>query len=272
MPRFSTICIWSICISIGWLAGLSCNRSERYQAGPEGMRWRLVSFSDPATPLDSVDLLYIDAAIITPAGDTVETYHNRGFRPVEDSLWSWLTTRNVGDSLELVRSSPDFLAPPRSTADTLIYHLKILGGRTRKELSEARTAEMLALDSLIRTDSIREFYRELHGVYFRRLVAGDTTRRVEEGREIVIHYRGSTLDGTVFDDSRRMARPLRFVYGDEDQVLEGLDIVLDTMSRGEVVRAVLPSRLAYGSRGSANGSVRPYRTVVYTVEVVEVGL
>jgi FKBP-type peptidyl-prolyl cis-trans isomerase len=62
---------------------------------------------------------------------------------------------------------------------------------------------------------------------------------------------------------------LRFVYGNEDQVLKGLEIALSQMHLHEKAEVILPSWLAFGSSGSADGRVSPFTTVVYQVEVLE---
>lgn len=270
MPRFSTISTSSICISL-WLAlGLACTRTDAYETGPEGMQWKLLAFSDRGNPLDSAEILYLDAVIQSKSGDTLAVYRDGGFRSSDDSLWIWLQTRQIGDSLEIVRTTPDFLNSVWTPGDTFVYHLSIDRMRTASELSRARTSEMLYLDSLIRTDSIRRMYSEVNGIYMRVLEPGDTSLTVELGKEVVIHYQGKLARGTIFDDSRRMSAPMRFVYGNEGQVVPGLEIALGQLSKGASARVIIPSRLAFGDRGTAHGAVRPYEPVIYQVEVLEV--
>ncbi len=270
MPRFFTISTWSICISLCLVLGVACTRTAHYDIGPEGMQWKLLAFSDRGIPLDSAEILYLDAVIQSTSGDTLAVYRNRGFRSSDDSLWIWLKNGRSGDSLKIIRSSPDFLSRDLPPRDTLVYHLSIDRMRTASELAHAQTAEMLFLDSLIRTDSILRLYSEVDGVYLRILVPGDTSRAVELGKEVVIHYRGRLIHGAIFDDSRQMSGPLRFVYGNEGQVIPGLEIALGRMGKGARARVIIPSRLAFGDRGTAHGVVRPYETVIYQVEVVDV--
>lgn len=270
MPRFSTTSTWSICISLSLVLGLACTRTDAYETGPEGMQWKLLAFSDRGNPLDSAEILYLDVVVQSTSGDTLALYRDDGFRSSDDSLWIWLQTRQIGDSLEIIRNTPDFLNRELTYTDTFIYHLSIDRMRTATELTRARTGEMLFLDSLIRTDSIRRMYSEVNGIYLRILEPGDTSRTVELGKEVVIHYRGRLARGPVFDDSRRMSAPLRFVYGNEGQIITGLEIALSQMSKGTSARVIIPSRLAFGDRGSAHGAVRPYEPVVYQIEVLDV--
>lgn len=200
--------------------------------------------------------------------DTLVYIYDQLLARGNDPLRSFLQTRSVGDQLELVTSVGDTLNIDLPFRDTLVYRLRIDRMRTKRQLEDSRLRELGRLDSLMRIDSIFSAYSEIDGAYYRSLSAGDTAR-VVRGKEIVIHYRGATLEGKVFDDSRRMVAPLRFVYGNEDQVLKGLEIALSQMHLHEKAEIILPSWLAFGSSGSADGRVPPYQTVVYQVEILD---
>lgn len=269
MPRFSTICIWWICASLSALLP-SCGSTVEYDRGPEGMRWKLLAYRDRGGGLDSAEIIYMDAVVLSTRGDTLAQYFDTGFTASADSLWWWLKTKKLGDSLEIVRTTPDFLYPHTAPGDTVIYRLAIDRMRSARELADAKTAEWLYLDSLIRTDSVRLHYREFNEVYLRVLAPGDTSRPVTKGKGVVISYLGALPDGTVFDDSRQAAGPLEFVYGNEGQVIRGLEVALAALHRGSRARVIIPSRLAFGDGSKIGRILPPYSTVVYYVSVEEV--
>ncbi|MGB6036782.1 MAG: FKBP-type peptidyl-prolyl cis-trans isomerase [Cryomorphaceae bacterium] len=229
-----------------------------------------MSFTDNEQSLDSAQHYYVEY-LISPLhrSDTLAYAFDQLVEPGDDPLRAFLQTRSVGDRLELVSSFRDTLNADLPYGDTLVYQLRIDRMRTKRQLEDSRLQELSTLDSLMRIDSVAAAYREMNGAYFQTITAGDTAS-VRRGKEIVIHYQGRTLDGKVFDDSRRMAAPLRFVYGNEDQVLEGLEIALSQMHLHEKAEVIIPSWLAFGSTGSADGRVLPYTSVIYEIEVFEV--
>ncbi len=90
-----------------------------------------------------------------------------------------------------------------------------------------------------------------------------------QGEEITLAYKGSTLDGLVFDDATDSTQWLYFPYGKPDQVIRGIEIAVSTMLPGERRRIWLTSDLAFGSRGS-RGIVKPFAPVVFELERIKV--
>jgi FKBP-type peptidyl-prolyl cis-trans isomerase len=249
----------------------ACTSREEYQVLPDGTQWKLLAFEDQHASLDTAALVFMEVFISQPNGDTLDYFYDRGFEPANDSLYDFLRSRWVGDSLEIIRSKRDFLTAGLPEGNTLVYRLRVDRMRSEAELEDARYREMAFLDSVARTDSLRENFEEFQGVFLRTLTEGDTLS-VRRGREIVIHYQGRFFNGRVFDDSKRMDSPLRFVFGDEGQVIKGLELALSEMHLREEVEVIIPSWLAFGSRGSAAGHVPPYTPVIYRIKVVEMGI
>lgn len=92
---------------------------------------------------------------------------------------------------------------------------------------------------------------------------------IKPGKRVKLSYKGAYLDGKVVDFTPE-DRPFEFVMGHEDQILEGLRIALCKLKKGEKAKIILPSRLAFGSSGSSNGSIAPYAPLLYEVEVLDV--
>lgn len=62
---------------------------------------------------------------------------------------------------------------------------------------------------------------------------------------VVVHYRGTLTDGTVFDSSIDRGEPATFPVG---QVIPGWTEALQLMKPGDEWELYIPSRLAYGNR------------------------
>jgi FKBP-type peptidyl-prolyl cis-trans isomerase len=67
-----------------------------------------------------------------------------------------------------------------------------------------------------------------------------------------------------------MVNQLEFTYGTPDQLIKGLNIVIGTLKKGEFVKIIVPSRLAFGEKGSSNGSIQPYTPLVYNLKIIDI--
>lgn len=82
--------------------------------------------------------------------------------------------------------------------------------------------------------------------------------------EVLVHYEGRLLDGTVFDASRKHGdKPLQFRA---NKVIKGWTEALTMMPVGSKWQLFIPYKLAYGDR--AAGQIKPYSTLIFDVELV----
>jgi len=97
--------------------------------------------------------------------------------------------------------------------------------------------------------------------------------RAGEGRSpkptdsVTVHYAGWTTDGKLFDSSYARGSTATFPL---NRVISGWTEGLQLMREGGASRFVIPSELAYGSRG-APPKIGPNATLVFQVELVRVG-
>lgn len=112
------------------------------------------------------------------------------------------------------------------------------------------------------------FERTKSGLYYKITEHGAGVQP-QRGDQVAVHYTGMLLDKTVFDSSRHRGQPLSFTVG-VGQVIEGWDEGILLLHEGDKARLVIPSDLAYGSRG-AGGVIPPNAPLIFDVELVKVG-
>ena len=107
------------------------------------------------------------------------------------------------------------------------------------------------------------------GLYYIELQAGfgDT---VTVGDTITIHYEGYFLNGRFFDSTRQRNEPMQFVYGQQWQVIPGIEKALGYMRNGEKGLVIIPSEMAFGADGSVYSIVPPFTSVVFEIEILSV--
>jgi peptidylprolyl isomerase len=101
-----------------------------------------------------------------------------------------------------------------------------------------------------------------------KMIAEGNGEKAEKGKTVSVHYKGMLPDGTVFDSSYKRKQPIEFPLG-KGHVIEGWDEGIQLLKEGDQARFVIPSDLAYGSRG-AGGVIPPNATLVFDVELVKV--
>lgn len=88
----------------------------------------------------------------------------------------------------------------------------------------------------------------------------------EAADNVTVKYEGKMIDGTVFDSSyKRNPDTTSFK---PTQVIKGWTEALCMMPEGSKWELYIPQELAYGERQA--GKIKPYSTLIFTVEVVKV--
>lgn len=83
------------------------------------------------------------------------------------------------------------------------------------------------------------------------------------GQDVAADYRGITLDGKEFDSSYKRGQPIRFKVG---AMIPGWNEALTMMNKGSKATLLIPSSLAYGSRGFP-GAIGPNEPLVFELEI-----
>ncbi len=104
------------------------------------------------------------------------------------------------------------------------------------------------------------------GLQYEVITAG-TGNKPAATDNVTVHYKGTLIDGTVFDSSIERGQPATFpVNGVIPGWVEGLQL----MTEGSKWKLHIPFNLAYGEQG-AGGSIPPFATLVFEVELIKIG-
>jgi len=106
------------------------------------------------------------------------------------------------------------------------------------------------------------------GLYYLVLKEG-RGRKVQKDDTLTVHYEGKFLNGKFFDSTVKRHEAFTFVYGQEWQVIPGLEEAIGRMREGEKALFIMPSELAWGKSGSSTGIIPPYTSLIFEVEVLE---
>ena len=83
---------------------------------------------------------------------------------------------------------------------------------------------------------------------------------------VKVHYKGTMIDGTVFDDSSKRGEPATFGV---TQVIPGWSEVLQLMKEGATYHVVIPPSLAYGEQG-VPPMIEPNAVLVFEVDLISI--
>jgi len=127
---------------------------------------------------------------------------------------------------------------------------------SQKNLADgvAYLAENSEKEGVITTDS---------GLQYKVLNKGDGDKP-KASDTVKVHYKGTLIDGTVFDSSYDRGEPAVFPVGG---VIAGWTEALQLMSVGEKIELTIPSDLAYGPTGSGP-AIGADATLIFDVELI----
>lgn len=136
----------------------------------------------------------------------------------------------------------------------------------REQQAEAAATNLAEGQAFLEENAQREGITQTDsGLQYEVLEAGDG-EKPDAGDTVTVHYKGTLIDGTVFDSSYDRGEPVTFALG---QVIPGWQEALPLMSPGAKYKFYIPADLAYGERSV--GRIGPNSALIFEVELLEVG-
>jgi len=141
-----------------------------------------------------------------------------------------------------------------------------------QQKADAEAAGLIEKDEVVIQEYLKKNnltgQKTLGGTYYVVTKAGSGAKP-QTGQQVSVLYTGMLLDGKVFDSSEKNGgQPITFALG-AGQVIKGWDQGLAALPQGTKAILLIPSPLAYGSRGA--GPDIPANAILrFDVEMVEV--
>lgn len=105
------------------------------------------------------------------------------------------------------------------------------------------------------------------GVYYKVIKSGEGQGTVNPRSIVTCHYKGSLIDGRVFDNSYDRHCPEAFRV---NQLISGFQIALVNMHIGDHWLVYIPSEMGYGERG-AGRDIPGNSTLLFEIELFNIG-
>jgi FKBP-type peptidyl-prolyl cis-trans isomerase 2 len=276
-----------------------CERSSRfkgYSVTRTGLYYKLVSIGDGGkrptfgdwlklriSYRTENDSLFLDTRTGNDLGAVFLPFNHSSF---EGSFEEGLADMNEGDSVSfMVAAEPLFSRffhmplPFFLKSQSMVrVDVKLLGILNQDQYR----SELDHLNQLIEDRDIEEQRRLMafvdscdlsfvpmeNGMFFCLLTTGKGSFP-ERGQSVQIRYNSHFLDGRLAEQPGA-GSVFEFTLGEQGQVLPGLESAIYLMQQGSKAKFIIPSQLAFGATGSSNGSIPPYSSLLYEVELLTI--
>ena len=119
------------------------------------------------------------------------------------------------------------------------------------------------LENLVRRKVSRNF---LNGILYEVIKEGSGEGKVTERSIVTCHYRGSLINGNVFDDSWQRGIPEAFRV---NELITGFQTALCAMHKGDHWRVHIPYQEGYGTK--RDGDIPAFSTLIFEIELFSIG-
>ncbi len=159
---------------------------------------------------------------------------------------------------------------PKMSPEEAIGFIQSIMAKNNSEENKQPTEESEPLieegEKFLAENKIKEGVTETKsGLQYKVLTKGAGNIPTTSDR-VKVHYKGTLINGTVFDSSYDRGEPA--VFG-VTQVIKGWTEVLQLMKEGAKYEVYIPYNLAYGEKG-AGQDIKPFSTLIFTIELISI--
>jgi FKBP-type peptidyl-prolyl cis-trans isomerase FkpA len=275
-------------ISLALIIGFaSCRKADRgFKEHSSGLSYKFFEMNPEGATPQPGDLIVMSIRITTREGKLIDEsnyYRMQLLKPMyKGDIYTALSLAQVGDSICFKLDAAGYYEKNRKRdlpvefqqGDPVYIYIRLKNIISTQDLEQEITS-VYHSDREQEMNLLRDYIALTNttvkpsptGLYYIEKTRG-TGPKAQPGKELTVHYTGTTIDGKIFDSSIQRGRPLRFVLG-QGEVIKGWDEGFLNMQAGGKARFIIPSDLAYGKEGYSN-IILPYSTLVFEVELLDV--
>ena len=187
---------------------------------------------------------------------------------------SWIKGNNFGEINydQMMKGIKDFMNAKGNMQDSTYFDQFKVNPNLMQEVLDGFLEKRRAYTSALNTEKgenyIAKFLKEdgvqqtESGLAYQIIEAGSDKKAVSDQDTVWVDYKGTLLDGTVFDENKDINFTL-------NRVIPGWAEGLKLIGEGGKVKLVIPGDLAYGERG--NRGIEPNSTLIFDVTLNKVG-
>lgn len=256
--------------------------SEDVQVTESGLQYKILAEGDGKTPTkDGFVTVHYRGKFID--GTEFDSSHGRGepatfpVGRVIPGFTEALLLMQEGDTFEVTIPSElgygengagGGLIPGNST---LIFELELIEAMTEEEVAtlQQRRIEAAAAEGreFLDQNAKNEGVQTTESGLQYRIIEDGSGKSPTEASQVTVNYSGKLINGEEFDSSYRRGQPASFPL---NGVIKGWTEGLQLMNEGSKYEFFIPYELGYGERGSGSGSIPPYATLIFIVELISV--
>ncbi|MDH5649115.1 MAG: FKBP-type peptidyl-prolyl cis-trans isomerase [Gammaproteobacteria bacterium] len=170
------------------------------------------------------------------------------------------------DTAALSQAIKDVLADkePQVTKEEMQAAIQVFQQKKMKEREDLAITNKEAGEKFLEENKKKADVKVLpSGVQYKVIEEG-TGRKPKPTDMVVVHYRGTLIDGTEFDSSYKRQEPATFAV---NGVIKGWQEIIPMMKEGAKWHVAIPADMAYGPRG-AGGLIGPNATLVFEINLL----
>ena len=134
----------------------------------------------------------------------------------------------------------------------------------QQELKEQAEKNLVEGEKFLAENKTKEGVKTTESGLKYKVIAEGEGPSPKAGDTVTVHYRGTLVDGTEFDNSYQRGEPATFPL---TGVIPGWTEALQLMNKGSKWMVYIPPDLAYGERGAGN-RIPPNSALIFEVELI----
>ena len=154
-------------------------------------------------------------------------------------------------------------AEPKLNDEEIQQALLAYREKAMKKQAEANNAHKLAGEEFLAQNKTKEGVNVTDSGLQYKIITQGEGKKPSATDEIVVHYRGTLIDGTEFDSSYARGEPITLQL---NQVIQGWQEALPMMPTGSKWQIYVPAELGYGEHGA--GSIPPGSALIFDIELI----